>query len=106
MDYKTLKEYVRKFHLEKYISLFRKYTSYDREYSIFYLNKNKILWRLLNGLSKKYVVFQNRDLEYGKKNNEMVFRNIDDASNYLWKMFVEYVYVNDDKRLIEITKKL
>ena len=48
MDYKTLKEYVRKFHLEKYISLFRKYTPYDREYSIFYLNKNKILWRLLN----------------------------------------------------------
>ena len=51
-------------------------------------------------------MFQNRDLEYGKKKNEMVFRNIDDASNYLWKMFVEYVYVNDDKRLIEITKKM
>ena len=106
MDYKTLKDYVRKFHLEKYISLFRKYTLYDKEYSIFYLKKNKMLWRLINGLSKKYVVFQNCDLEYGKIKNEMVFINIDDASNYLWEMFVEYVYVNDDKRLIEIMKKL
>ena len=106
MDYKTLKDYVRKFHLEKYISLFRKYTLYDKEYSIFYLKKNKMLWRIINGLSKKYVVFQNCDLEYGKIKNEMVFINIDDASNYLWEMFVEYVYVNDDKRLIEIIKNL
>ena len=106
MDYKTLKDYVRKFHLEKYISLFRKYTLYDKEYSIFYLKKNKMLWRIINGLSKKYVVFQNCDLEYGKIKNEMVFINIDDASNYLWEMFVEYVYVNDDKSLIEIIKNL
>lgn len=104
MDYKTLNEYVRKFHLEKYISLFSCYTLYDKEYSIFYLKKNTILWRLINGFSKKYVVFQNYDLEYGKRKNERSFRNIDDASNYLWDIFVEYAQTKNNEKLMEIIK--
>ena len=105
MNYKTLSEYVKKYNLEKYISLFRCYTLYDNEYSMFYLEKNKILWRLMNGFSRKYIVFQNYDLEYGKRKKTMIFSNIDDASNYLWNIFVDYIYESKNEELLKIIKQ-
>jgi hypothetical protein len=105
MNYKILNEYVKKFQLEKYISLFKNYTLYDKEYSLFYLKKSKLFWRFKNGFSKKYIVFQNCDLEYGKHKNERAFNNIDEASNYLWELFTEYAYKNNYIELINIIKK-
>lgn len=104
MDYKTLSEYVKKYKLKDYISLLKGHTSYDKHYSIFYLEKCKFFWRMMNGFSKKYTVFMNYDLEYGKKKNVVFFYNIDDASNYLWDMFSDYVFLNDDFECLRIRK--
>jgi len=106
MNYKMLKEYVRKFQLEKYISLFKSYTLYDKEYSIFYLKKSSFLWRFINGFSKRYIVFQNIDIGYGKIKNEREFDNTDEASNYLWELFKEYAYKDNYHELINIIEKL
>ena len=102
MKYLELCNFVKKNQLGKYISLLKKYTMYDKEYSLFYLEKNKILWRIKNGFAYKYIVFVNKDLEYGKRSNIKVFKSIDEASDYLWNIFIEYAQINNNVDLLTI----
>ena len=106
MDYKLLKENIKKYNLQKYISLLKGYTLFDKQFSIFYLEKCKIIWRILNGFSNKYKVFKNIDLEYGKIDNIKIFKNIDAASAYLWEIFIEYVQNGNSDELIKLRKQL
>lgn len=106
MNMLELKTIIEKYDLNKYISLLKGHSYFDKEYANFYVEKCKFLWRLDHGFKNKYIVFENHDIEYGKVKKEKTFKNIDDACDYLWALFVEFVTNSNDRRLKDILSKI
>ena len=75
---------------------------YDKKYALFYLDKCDLLCRLFFGFHDKYVVFENGDIEYGRREKVRYFSNRDDAADYLWSLFVDYVKNKNDLVLLKL----
>ena len=102
MDYKSLISFVEKNNLNEYLSVLKGYTMHDKKYALFYLDKCDLLCRLLFGFHDKYVVFENGDIEYGRREKVRYFSNRDDAADYLWSLFVDYVKNKNDLVLLKL----
>lgn len=102
MDYKSLISIVEKNNLNEYLSVLKRYTMHDKKYALFYLDKCDLLCRLFFGFHDKYVVFENGDIEYGRREKVRYFSNRDDAADYLWSLFVDYVKNKNDLVLLKL----
>lgn len=94
----TITEFVEKCNKNKIIdnvSILKSYSEFVNNKALFYISKRKLLSRIINDFKLKYEVFENSDLEYGRKANVRYFCQIEEATNYLWELIKNRYHIND-----------
>lgn len=77
------------------VSILKSYSEFVNNKALFYISKRSLLSRFFNEFKLKYEVFENSDLEYGRKANVRYFCQLEEATNYLWELIKNKYNFND-----------